>query len=76
MSETNWVVLREYMSDGHAELDLERLAQAGIPAIQEGPGAGADEADIDEDSIVLVPEEALQRAREVLGLDAEDVSDF
>lgn len=74
MPETNWVVLREYMSDSHAGIDLERLAHAGIPAIQEGPAAG--DGDTDEDSVVLVPEEALLRAREVLGLDAEEVSDL
>lgn len=71
MAETNWVVLRDYETDSHAGIDLERLAQAGIPAIQEGPAN--DEADAE--SIVLVPEEALQRARELLGLDAEDLSD-
>lgn len=75
MAETNWVVLREYMTDGHAEIDLERLAQAGIPAIQEGPAATGDASDADAEMIVLVPEEALRRARDVLGLDAEEVSD-
>lgn len=76
MNEPTWVRLREYGGRFEADLDLATLDEAGIPVVVKGPAtgifgpgfAGATPLGV----TVFVPEEALEAAREILGLEGND----